>query len=81
MIELILTAHKKTKATYNLYERKGIESKFDFVEALSNTQNYNADLEWHHKTLYPYNLNLHTLERQDITKLPTFDTYKCFGNN
>lgn len=60
MIEILINKNKKTKATYNLYTiTNAISNKWEFVQTLNQDS---SDIEWHHKTLYPYNMNLSTLQ-------------------
>jgi hypothetical protein len=66
MIEILINKNKKTKATYNIYSMAPFSGKWDFVATLNQDS---TDIEWHHKTLYPYNLNLNTLEPIDKEKV------------
>lgn len=67
LIELMIPkANKKSKATYNLYniKKEGSDYFHSFDKSLNDNDNEKDGeyVEWHHKTLFPYSLDLHTFK-------------------
>ena len=62
MIEVLLNKSKGGQATYNLYQLENIlNQKWKFVSTLNTPEAFGPSFEWHSKTLYPFTINLRTL--------------------
>ena len=76
MIEILINKNKRNKATYNLYSMADVKSgKWTFVQTL-NQGPENAHIEWHHKSLFPYNVNQKNFLPVSLDKVNNFDNYK-----
>ncbi len=73
MIELLLHKHKKHKFTYNLY-LKDAAGKWVFEKSLPE------EVHWHHKTLYPFNLDLTTFDQVKRDRIQ-YDMFKYLGQH
>ena len=75
MIEVTLNNDKKN-ATYNLYQLPSqVSQVWEFVKTLSSKA-VQCNIEWHHKSLYPYNLNQKTFESDNNKMFQNYEIFK-----
>mmetsp|Transcript_29530 Transcript_29530/g.28705 ORF Transcript_29530/g.28705 Transcript_29530/m.28705 type:complete len:514 (+) Transcript_29530:2573-4114(+) len=78
MLEIILSKEKKLKPTYNLYRRDSVFSdRWTFDQTLNV---FSDQMEFHSKTLYPYNLNLKNFEKLDDKLTSQYSLCKVLEN-
>ncbi len=80
MIEVLIDKSKNKEATYNLYQMESMLSqKWKFIKTLNLPEsNFN---EWHHKSFFPYNVDLKTLTPMNKDRIKGYDTFKLVSKN
>jgi len=73
MVEVLQSKDRRTKPTYNLFQL-GLGLRWNFVKVLP------SEFEWHHKTWYPYNVDLRNFGLINRNGIP-YETYKHVGES
>ena len=81
MIEILLSKNKKVKSTYNLYSNSApadsTSAKWSFVQTLNIDS---SDIEWHHKTFFPYLIDPKTFQVVNAKEIGVSDLVKILGS-
>jgi len=63
MIELLINKNNRSQATYNLYQMESaLTQKWKLIQTLSSPENPNPLAEWHTKSLFPFTINMKTMQ-------------------